>query len=133
MAIFNYLNSFIFYSLLIVTVGFIGFSVCYTTNNVNDNVTDGNVNTSSNNVNSDAGTQTEEPRSIPGPSHWHAYPYHEAKYLELLKILGSAMHEKRIDNLCLRHMVYSYTLEQINSSDINHIIISRLSKRLRFF
>jgi len=69
MAIFNYLNSFIFYSLLIVTVGFIGFSVCYSTNNVNDNVTDGNVNTSSNNVNSDAGTQTEEPRSIPGPSH----------------------------------------------------------------
>gem|GEM_PF-3579543 len=60
--IFNDLNSLIFYSLIIVTVGFIGFSVCYS----NNNLTNGNVDTSSNNVNSDAGTQTENPSSSVG-------------------------------------------------------------------
>ena len=39
------------------------------------------------------------------------------------------MHENRIDELCLRHMVYSYSLDQLNSSNINEIIISRFSER----
>jgi len=69
MTIFNYLNSLIFYSLVIVTVGFIGFSVCYSIKNVNGNVTDRNVDTSSNNVNSDAGTQTEDPSSSVGTTN----------------------------------------------------------------
>ena len=60
---FNYLNSLIFYSLVIITVGFIGFSIYYSINNVNNNVTDNIVDTSSNNINSDEGTPTEDPSS----------------------------------------------------------------------
>ena len=125
MSIFNSLSTLILYILVIVTVGFIGFSVCYSINNVNNNVTDWTVDTTSNNVNSDAGTQSEEPSSSFGTSNWYAYPVHEAKYLELLDILEPSMHEKGIDNLCLKYMVYSYSLEQLSSSNINQIIIAR--------
>lgn len=38
------------------------------------------------------------------------------------------MHENRIDEWCLRYMVYSYSLEDLNSSNINEIIISRFSE-----
>jgi len=128
MIIFNYLNSLIFYSLIIVTVGFIGFSVCYSNNNVTDNVTDSNVGSSSNNVNSDAEPQTEESSSRVSrfkPSHY-LYPDHELKYLELLDLLEKQMLENGVDELVLRQMVYSYSLEDIKSSNINKRIIDRL-------
>jgi hypothetical protein len=128
MIIFDYLNSLIFYSLIIVTVGFIGFSVCYSNQNVTDNVTNSNVDTSSNNVNSDAEPQTEESSSRVSrfnPSHY-LFPDHELKYLELLDLLDKQMLENGVDELVLRQMVYSYTLEDINSSDINERIIARL-------
>jgi len=63
MATFNYLSSLILYSLVIVTIGFIGFSVCYS---INNNVIANNVDTSSNNENSDGGTPIEEPSSSSG-------------------------------------------------------------------
>jgi hypothetical protein len=47
--------------------------------NVNDNVTDRNVDTSSNNVNSDAGTQTEETCSNVDKTYSSNYPVHESK------------------------------------------------------
>ena len=132
--IFNYFNSLIFYSLVIVTVGFIRFSVYYfatntnantnTNDNANDN--DSNVDTSSNNVISEAGTQTEEPSSSSGTTSLenYAYPVHEAKYRELLEILGQVMQDYEIDELNLRYIVYSYTLEQLNSNNINKRIIT---------
>jgi len=130
MAIFNNLSSLIFYSLIIVTVGLIGFSVCYSINNVNNNEIDNNVDTSSNNVNSDGDTQTEELDQNLDTNNWYAYPVHEAKFRELLEILGPAMEEKRIDELCLRHTVYSYSLEELTSrSNINLIIIAQFCLR----
>lgn len=122
--IFNNLSNLIFYSLVIVTVGLIGFSVCYSLNNVNNNVTDINVDPFSNNVNSDGDTQTEDPSLNPG--NLYLYPIHEEKYQELLEILGPSMQEKFIDELCLQYMVYSYSVEDLTlRSDIDIIIIAR--------
>lgn len=150
--IFNYFNSLIFYSLVIVTVGFIGFSVYYfatntnantntndntnanTNDNDNANDNDRNVDTSSNNVISEAGTQTEEPSSSSGTTSLenYAYPVHEAKYWELLERLGTVMQDFEIDALNLRYIVYSYTLEQLNSNNINERIITHFY-RSNFF
>lgn len=131
MATFNYLSSLILYSLVIVTIGFIGFSVCYS---INNNVIANNVDTSSNNENSDGGTPIEEPSSSSGTTDWSAVPFpvHEALFHELFEILRLAMEEKRIDDLCLRHMIYSYSTEELSSnSNIKIIILSRFC--LRFF
>ncbi len=129
MAIFDSLNSLRFYSLVIVTVGFIGFSIYHSTNNLNDNVADRNVDTSSNNVNSGAGTQTENPSSSIGTINTseYVYPAHELKYLELLKILGPEMRENNTDDLCLRYMIHSYPLEELSSSNFNQRIITRFT------
>jgi len=125
MIIFNYLDSLIFYSLVLVTVSFIGFSVCYSINNVNDNVTDSNVDTSSNNVNSDAGSQTEDPSLSVATTNlsYSSYPVHEAKYQELLPGLIEEMQNYGINPLCLRYLIHSYTLEQLNLDNINAVLI----------
>jgi len=131
MIIFNYLNSLIFYSLVIVTVGFIGLSVCYSIKNGNDNVTDRIVDTSSNNINSNTGTQTEEPSSSVAKINASDYvsPIHELKYRELLNLLSTEMHKRGINELCLQYLVYSYPIDDLNSSNINEIIISRFCER----
>jgi len=124
---FNYLNSLIFYSLVIITVGFIGFSIYYSINNVNNNVTDNIVDTSSNNINSDEGTPTEDPSSSVATTNWphYIYPVHEAKYQELLALLSTDMKKRGINELCLRHMIYLYSVEDLNSINFNRRIIIR--------
>jgi hypothetical protein len=110
-----------------ITVGFIGFSIYYSINNVNNNVTDNIVDTSSNNINSDEGTQTEDPSSSVATtnSQQFLYPVHEAKYQEMLALLSTDMQNRGISELCLRQMIYSYSVEDLNSINFNRRIIIR--------
>lgn len=134
MIIFNYLNSLIFYSLVLITVGFIGFSIYYSINNINNNVTDNIVDTSSNNVNSDEGTQTEDPSSSVATTNSQQFiqPVHEEKYRELLALLSTDMKKRGIDELCLRLMIYKYPEEDLYSINFNRKIIIRFCVHLFF-
>jgi hypothetical protein len=123
MTIFNNLNSLIFYSLVIVTVGLIGFSIYYSDNTVNGTVINGNVDSSSNNVNSGVSTPTENPDTT-NPAV-HIDTLQEVIYRELLEILSPQMEEKGVSELNLRHMVYSYSLRDLTRRNIKLIIIAR--------
>jgi len=60
------------------------------------------------------------------PNRETVYNIHELKYQERLDLLGIEINERGVDELYLKHIVYSYTIGELSSEDINKVIYSHL-------
>jgi len=146
MTIFNYLtnNDLLFYGIFTSTAVFIGYSLCKSIWDNSESISDFDyLNTdlgTSSNVYSEVGTQTipqsvslnttvlPVPDTTPQflPNREIVSNFHELKYQEMLDLLGTEINERGVDELYLKHIVYSYTIEDLSSEGINKVIYSHL-------